>query len=139
MLYEELARKSVGQIRLLILFFMIMSDAATADVVRHSSIPERYWGTWVGAEESVFVLSAKSYVSPGANCSVEWVSQTAGARGSIYSARLHCFSPAGRAGTTATSDLIIWPENIDRIAVGPDFKNLRVFRRFLHNVPGETG
>ena len=127
------------QIGLLAVISMFMSDVATADVVRHGSIPERYRGTWVGAEESIIVLSANSYVSREANCSVKWVSQTAGARGSIYSARLDCFSPAGRAGTTVSSDLIIWPENTDQIAVGPDFKNLRVFRRFLYKVPDETG
>jgi len=129
----------MSRIAFLTVLSMLMSDVATADVVRHNSIPEPYWGTWVGAEESVIVLSANSYVSREANCSVIWESQTAGARGSICSAHLHCFSPAGRAGTRVTSDLIIWPENIDQIAVGPNFKNLRVFRRFLHNVPGETG
>ena len=127
------------QIALLTMLSMLMSDVATADVVRHTSIPERYWGTWVGAQESVIVLSANSYVSPEANCGVKWVSQTAGARGSIYSAHLYCFSPPGRAGTRMTSDLIIWPENVDQIAVGSDFRSLRVFRRLLHNVPGETG
>jgi hypothetical protein len=127
------------QIALFTVISMIMSGGAIADIVRRSSIPELYWGTWVGAEESVIVLSAKSYVSREENCSVKWVSQTAGAHSSIYSAHLHCLSPAGRAGTRMTSDLIIWPESIDQIGVGPDFKSLRVFRRFLHNVPGETG
>jgi hypothetical protein len=93
----------------------------------------------VDAEESIIMLSANSYVSREVNCNVKWVSQTAGARGSIYSAHLHCFSAAGRAGTSMTSDVIIQPENIDRIAVGPDFKSLRIFRRMLHKVPGETG
>jgi len=124
------------QAALLAAISMVISGVGTADVVRHSSIPERYWGTWVGAEESVVVLSANSYVSHEANCSVKWVSQTAGARGSIYSAHLHCFSPAGRAETRVTSDLIIVPENIDQIAVGPDFKNLRLFHRLS---PCETG
>jgi hypothetical protein len=127
------------QIALLTVFTMVMSGVAIADVVRHSSIPERYWGTWVGAEESVIVLSAKSYVSREANCNVAWVSITAGARGSIYSAHLLCTGPAGRAGTRMTSNLIIRPDNTDQIAVGPDFKSLRVFRRWLHNVPGEAG
>lgn len=124
------------QTLLLTLISMLISDVATADVVRHGSIPERYWGTWVGSEESVIVLSANSYVSQHENCSVKWVSQTAGARGSIYSAHLHCFSPAGRAETRVTSDLIIVPENIDQIAVGPDFKNLRLFHRLSSR---ETG
>src|SRR5262245_31149467 len=127
------------QIALLTVISMVMSDVATADVVRRGSIPERYRGTWVGAEESVIVLSASSYVSREANCSVKWVSQTAGARSSIYSARLHCFSPSGRAGTRVTSYLIIWPENIDQIAVGPAFKSLRVFGHLLRNVPGVAG
>jgi len=86
------------QIALLTMLSMLMSDVATADVVRHSSIPEPYWGTCVGAEESVIVLSANSYVSREATCNVKWVSQTAGARGSIYSAHLHCFSAEERAG-----------------------------------------
>ena len=129
----------MSRIAFLTVLSMLMSDVATADVVRHNSIPEPCWGTWVGAEESVIVLSANSYVSREANCRVIWVSQTAGARGSIYSAHLHCFSPAGRAGTRVTSDLIIWPETIDQIAVGSDFKSLSVFRRLLHNLPGETG
>ena len=127
------------QMALFTVLSMLMSDVATADVVRHGSIPERYWGTWVGAEDSVIVLSANSYVSREASCSVKWVSQTAGARGPIYSAHLHCFSPAGGAGTRENSDLIIWPEDIDQIAVGPDFKSLRVFRRLLRNAPRETG
>src|SRR5215831_3415181 len=126
-------------IALLTVLSMLMSDVTTADVVRHSSVPEQFWGTWVGAEESIIALSANSYVSRETNCSVKWVSQTAGARGSIYSAHLHCFSPAGRAGTKVTSNLIIWPENIDQIAVGGDFTSLKVFRRLLNNVPGETG
>jgi hypothetical protein len=137
--YSTEARKSMRKIALLTVFSMIVSDVATADVVRHSSIPEPYWGTWVGAEESVIMLSANSYVSREANCSVKWVSQTAGPRGSIYSAHLQCFNLAEGAGTTATSDLIIWPENNNQIAVGPDFKSLRVFRRLLRNMPGETG
>src|SRR5215467_5761829 len=123
---RELARRSMRQITFWTALSMIMPDVATADVVRHRSIPEQYWGTWVGAEESVIVLSANSYVSGEANCSVVSVSQTAGMRGSIYSAHLHCFSSPGRAGTGATSDLIIWPENIDQIAIGSDFKSLRV-------------
>ena len=130
---------SVRQIALFTVFFTVMSDVATADVVRHSSIPDQYWGTWVNAEESVIVLSANSYVSRETNCSVQWVSQTASARGSIYSVHLKCLSPTGGAGTNVTSDLIIWPEKIDQISVGPDFKNLRVFHRLLNKVSAETG
>ena len=61
-------QKTMRQIALLSMFTVLMSDVATADVVRHSSIPESYWGKWVGAAEtgtdkSVIVLSAKSYAA----------------------------------------------------------------------------
>jgi hypothetical protein len=112
---------------------MLMSRVAAADVVRHAIIPDAYTGRWIaaatGSHESVIVLAAKAYVSPEANCRVDWVSQTAGGHGSIYAAHLQCFNPAQEAGIKTIANLIIRPENIDRIAVGPDFGNLRIFNR----------
>jgi hypothetical protein len=115
-------------------FAMLVSPVATADVVRHGSIPESYAGTWIASagtelDKSVIVLSAKTYVGPEANCSVDWVSQTAGAHGSIYSAHLQCFNPSERGGNKTATNLIIWPENINRIAVGHEFMSLRIFDR----------
>jgi hypothetical protein len=117
---------------LLAVFAVLVSRVATADVVRHGSIPESYAGTWIASagtelDKSVIVLSAKTYVGPEANCSVDMVSRTAGARGSIYSAHLQCFSEGG--GNKTAANLIIWPENINRIAVGPEFTSLRPFDR----------
>ena len=80
-------------------------------------------------EKSVIVLSAKTYVSREASCSVGWVSQTAGARGSIYSAHLQCFSAADGAGKGTVANLIIWPHDINQIAAGPEFTKLTVFHR----------
>jgi hypothetical protein len=117
---------------ILAVFAMFVSPVATADVVRHGSIPESYAGTWIASagtelDKSVIVLSAKTYVGPEANCSVDMVSPTAGARGSIYSAHLQCFSERG--GNKTAANLIIWPENINRIAVGPEFTSIRIFDR----------
>jgi hypothetical protein len=119
---------------LVAVFATLLSRAATADVVRHGTIPEAYTGTWIAGTEaepnkSVIVLSAKMYVSPEATCSVDWVSQTAGARGSIYSAHLQCFSRAETVGAKTVANVIIWPENINRIAVGPEFTHLKNFHR----------
>jgi hypothetical protein len=119
---------------LLTLFGLVAADVAHADVVRHSFIPQAYRGTWVAgagttSDKSVIVLSATTYVSGGTRCSVKWVSQTAGARGSIYAAHLQCLDPAGTAGKTALSDLIIWPDGIDQIAVGAEFMSLMIFHR----------
>jgi hypothetical protein len=119
---------------LLAVFALVAVDVATADVVRHGSIPEAYRGAWIAgagteSQKSVIVLSAQTYVSREASCSVNWVSQTAGARGSIYSAHLQCFNPADGAGKKTVSNLIIWPHDIDQIAAGPDFTKLTVFHR----------
>jgi hypothetical protein len=113
---------------------MLMSQVAAADVVRHGFIPDAYRGRWVAAaatepHESIIVLAAKTYVSPEASCSVDWVSQTAGGHGSIYAAHLQCFHPVEGAGIKTIANLIIWPEAVDQIAVGPDFANLRIFSR----------
>ena len=119
---------------LLTVFALVGPVAATADVVRHDSIPEPYRGTWAGtagaeSEKSVIVLSARRYVSREVSCSVEWVSQTPGARGSIYSAHLQCVDPAEKAGKKTVSNLIIRPDSTNQIAVGREFMSLKVFRR----------
>jgi hypothetical protein len=116
----------------LAVFTILVSRVATADVVRHGSIPESYAGTWIASagtelDKSVIGLSAKTYVGPEASRSVDMVSQTAGARGSIYSAHLQCFSERG--GNKTAANLIIWPRNISRIAVAPELTSLRVFDR----------
>ena len=119
---------------LLAVLAMLMSQVAAADIVRHGFIPEAYRGTWLAGADTdphkfVIVLAAKTYVSPEANCSVDWVSQTAGGRGSIYAAHLQCFHPVEGLGNKTTANLIIVPENVDQIAVGPEFTNLTTFHR----------
>src|SRR5215471_14436024 len=113
---------------------LLASTVATADVVRHGSLPEAYWGIWVGTAEpwaasSIIVLSAKSYVSGEANCSVDWVSQTASARGSVYAAHLQCTNRARKENQRTAANVIIRPSSIDRIEVGSEYANLKPYRR----------
>src|SRR5262249_54781001 len=55
-----------------------------------------YRGAWAPIEtdckddKSVITLSAKAYVGPAGSCMVDYVSETAGPSGAIYSARLQC-------------------------------------------------
>jgi hypothetical protein len=112
----------------------LLSYPAVADVVRHKTIPEPFWGSWAPSTDSCsskdksgIVLSATSYVSPEANCAVYWVSETAGVRGSIYSARMRC-SGAGKA-EGITSNLIIFPRDANQILVGPQFGALKIYKR----------
>src|ERR1700730_5296908 len=102
---------------------ILTPGVATADVVRHSAIPDAYRGTWIasaGTEPAgaVIVLSADAYVGPGEKCSVGWVSQTAGAQGSIYATSLRCAAPRKERGNKRAANLIIWPKYSDHTAIG---------------------
>jgi hypothetical protein len=77
----------------IVLVSAILPSVSLADSVRHLSVPERFWGTW-GPEadlcrndKAIFVVSAKGYVTSQANCTVQWVTETAGAGGSVFSAQ----------------------------------------------------
>lgn len=116
---------------------ILLASHALADVVRHGTVPELYWGTWAapGSDQSVIQLSARSYVSSEANCSVNWVSETAGVGGAIYSAYLQCVRCDKTAGRFS-SNLIIWPKGANRIAIGSEFVHLEIVRRCP--VPNQT-
>ena len=107
--------------------------------VRHTTIPESFWGSWApGADvckktdKSVIVLSATTYVTPEASCIVDWVAETSGARGPIYSAHIQCLERAGKA-QRMTFDLIILPRNANQISLGSEFGTLKTYQRCSDN------
>ena len=113
---------------------ILTPGVATADVVRRSFIPEAYRGTWIAGDGTepagaAIVLSADAYVGPGDDCRVGWVSQTAGAQGSIYATHLQCSAPGKGTGNKMVANLIIWPKDTDHIAIGPEFTHLEIFHR----------
>jgi hypothetical protein len=123
------------------LLAIFISNVAMADVVRHNSLPGSYWGDWTttGPNETVVDLSAKTYADSEENCAVNWVSETPGASGPIYSAHMQCYRRSDRAGKSFTLDLVIWPKSSDEIAVGPGFMSLKVFHRCRATHPPPTG
>ena len=121
----------------------LTSHAALADVKRVNSMPESLRGSWApsvdvckNADNSVIVLSARTYVSSQANCTVASISETAGARGPIYSARLQCSDPGTQKRTA--SNLIIRPDDMNQISVGADFGALKIYRRCPASEPAAT-
>ena len=111
-----------------------ISHAAVADVKRREFIPESLRGSWApttevckNADKSIIAISAKTYTSSEANCTVVWVSETAAARGPIYSAHLQCVSRMG--GPQTLSNLILRQNGTDQISVGADFPSLKAFWR----------
>jgi hypothetical protein len=73
---------------------LFLSSVSFADVVRHSGVPEHFWGKWApGADlcrddEVAFVVSEKGYVTAQESCEVQWVAETPGRSGPIYSAHM---------------------------------------------------
>jgi hypothetical protein len=118
-----------------------VSYAAIADVKRHALIPDSLRGSWAlstdgceNASKSIVVVSADTYSSAEANCRVVWVSETAGARGAIYSAHLQCSKPGENAPNSQT-DIIFSPKDNNRISIGSLFSNLKDYQRCATSEP----
>jgi hypothetical protein len=110
-----------------------------ADVRRIGSIPESFWGKWAidtghcnGENKDLIVLSAKR-IQSDANCSVDWLAETADGSGSIYSARLQCTKPGSDKITVV--NLMIQQDDQNKISVGPNFNQLQTYHRCRANEP----
>jgi hypothetical protein len=123
----------------LVVSLAISAPAAIADVKRLASIPDALQGSWApsadaceNADQSAVALAAKTYAGPAGNCTVMWVSETAGPQGAIYSARLRC--PNERTQQELSeADLVIRPDDTNQISVGPDFSSLKTYQRCPQN------
>jgi hypothetical protein len=111
-------------------------QVATAQFVRHNSIPDTYWGTWApadatceDADKSSITLSEHAYESSATSCVVKYVWRTPGPKGPTCSARLQCSDRGGQVQTETTANLIIRPSDADRIFMGAEFASLKLFQR----------
>ena len=122
----------------IVLVCLLLSGATLADSVRLLSVPERYWETWAlntdlcRDDKSVFVVSAKGYVTSQENCTIQWLTETAGAEGPIYSAHMRCSNSAAPEQTTEANRVIV-PNDRGELSAGPDFRQLKVYRRCPSN------
>jgi hypothetical protein len=118
----------------LAVFALLIGQTATADVVRHATIPASLWGTWAlnlddcNNADKIIVLSAKGRDSSEVKCAVDWVSETPGARGSIFAAHLHCRRTANDSDHTI-ANVILVPTDASQVSVGPDFSSLKSYQR----------
>ena len=96
-------------------------------------MPERLWGTWAPSADlctdskSTFVVSAKGYVTSKANCAIQWVTETAGADGPIYSTHMRCASRAEPQETSEVNQIIVSNDR-GQLSAGLDFKDLKSYR-----------
>jgi len=136
--------KTMRAIAILASTLTFVAHAAVADVKRHADIPESLRGSWApstavckDAGKSIIVIAAKTYVSSEANCRVGWVSETAAARGPIYSAHLQCSKPADEA-QKMQFDVILAQKDADHISIGPRFSDLKDYQRCSASEPAAT-
>jgi hypothetical protein len=119
----------------------LLTGPSLADTVRHASLPERLWGKWAPSadlchdDKAVIVLSAKAYVSSEASCAIRWVTETAGARGPIYSAHMRCSKPTSAERKTE-SNLTMTSNDDGPLSVGADFKSLKIYERCPNSADG---
>ena len=120
------------------LAFALLSGTSLADSVRHLTVPEPFRGRWATSadvcnnDKAVIVMSAKAYVSPQASCAVQWVTETAGAAGSIYSAHMRCSGPAA-TDEKIEENAILLSRDGEKLSVGASFNELKVYQRCSAN------
>jgi hypothetical protein len=61
------------------------------------------------------------------SCAIQWVTETAGADGSIYSAHMRCSNPAAPQETTEMNRIIVSNDR-GQLSAGSDFKDLKSYR-----------
>jgi hypothetical protein len=112
----------------------VTAHPAIADIKRLNAIPTVFWGSWASSTDgckstgdSVIAVSAKAYVAAQDSCTVSWISETPGAGGAIYSARLQCLNAQTRKTTAA--NVIFRKGDADQISVGADFSSLKIYSR----------
>jgi len=112
----------------------LLTGPSLADSVRHLSVPERFWGTWAPNADlcrdkaAIIAVSSKGYETSQETCAVQWVTETAGRSGPIYSAHLRCTMAATPDQKTELNRIII-PHESGQLSAGPDFDDLKTYAR----------
>jgi hypothetical protein len=113
----------------------LTSQAAFGDEIRRTAFASALLGTWARTielcdmkDESNIVISEKRYIGSDKNCSVQVIVETAGALGPNYSVRALCADQSDPSKTNI-ANLIIRPQNNDRISVGKAFDELKSYHR----------
>ena len=119
---------------LIALLLAVLWSPAMAGDVRHLTIPKAVWGAWApqpdqcANDASLISIREGGGTGPEDNCAVEYVVETAGASGPIYSAHMMCTEKDNPAKSSSRAFIVI-PRGDDRMSVGSDFDNLKTYYR----------
>ncbi|MGA7485474.1 MAG: hypothetical protein WBW74_00835 [Xanthobacteraceae bacterium] len=83
-------------------------------------------------EKSAVVVSSQGYQTSQEACAVQWVTETAGRDGPIYSAHMRC-SPPEAPEQKMELDRIIIARADGRVSAGPGFGDLKDYQRCSAN------
>jgi hypothetical protein len=126
---------NVGRGAGIVLLVVFLSSPAMAGDVRHLTIPKAVWGTWApkpdqctANDASLISIREGGGTGPEDNCAVEYVVETAGAAGPIYSAHMMCTEKDNPAKSGSKTFIVI-PRGDDSISIGSDFDNLKTYSR----------
>ena len=115
---------------------LVVSQTAKAGDVRHMTIPKDQWGTWALSRDyctsddksNLITIKEGGSTGPQENCAIQYVVETAGAKGPIFSSHMICSDKADAAKKTAMSFIVI-PHGQDSMSVGTDFDSLKTYYR----------
>jgi hypothetical protein len=119
---------------IIILICVLISNPSLGSTVRHRNVPERFWGTWAPSEDLcrdnkfTVVVSGKEYVTEHTSCRVQWVIETAGRSGPIYSAHMRCSSVAAPEHIMELNQVFVLGDS-SQFSVGSHFKELHIYHR----------
>lgn len=119
----------------LLLAAALAPQTCWGDIVRHPEIPASLRGTWAPAGESCDAdyrlrldIAARAYTAANFKCSIDWVAETPGAKGPIYSAHLQCSSEENGIGPKPANILLIQNGPL-QIMAGTSFTSLKPYQR----------
>jgi hypothetical protein len=120
---------------LLVAAFALLSQSATADIIRHTTIPSVMLGTWAQTKEqcatkdkSNVSIELSKYGDGSGSCVVQWVVETPGSRGANYAVHALCTSAKDQS-KTQTVNIIIRPQGNDQASMGRSFGDLKTYQR----------
>jgi hypothetical protein len=113
----------------------LTSQAAFGDEIRRTAFASALLGMWAQSKElceandkSNIVISEVKYSDSNGNCSVQVIVETAGSLGPNYSVRALCANPSD-PGKTSIGNLVIRPQDNDRMSLGKTFDDLKGYQR----------
>ncbi len=129
-----MSRIKFSRMTLIALVNAALCSPAIAGDVRHLTIPKLIWGTWApkpdqcATNDALISIREGGGAGPEDNCAVEYVVETAGAAGPIYSAHMLCTEKDNPAKSSSKAFIVI-PHGDDSMSVGSDFDNLKTYYR----------